>query len=88
MNFSLKSGRGGEPPPPLPKPPVYTLHNPDHQQKVILYSGKFSWGPIFNLQRFRGLIFADVCDHAHYTLHNRTYFAGLIFAPIRESHKN
>jgi hypothetical protein len=23
------------------------------------------------------IVFADACDHAHYTLHNRTYFAGL-----------
>jgi acyl-CoA reductase-like NAD-dependent aldehyde dehydrogenase len=38
------------------------------------YSGKFSWGPIFADQYFRGLIFADACDHAHYTLYNRTYF--------------
>ncbi len=33
-----------------------------------------------NLQSFCGLIFTDACDHAHYSLHNRTYFAGLIFA--------
>ncbi len=32
-----------------------------------------------NLQGFCSLIFADTCDHAHYTLHNRTYFAGLLF---------
>jgi hypothetical protein len=35
---------------------------------------------IASLQSFRGLIFADAGDHAHYTLYNRTYFAGLIFA--------
>ena len=29
---------------------------------------------------FRGLIFADACTHAHYTLYNCAYFAGLIFA--------
>jgi hypothetical protein len=40
-----------------------------------------------NLQSFRGLIFADACDHVHYTLHNRTYFAGLIFADSRLSAK-
>jgi hypothetical protein len=32
-----------------------------------------------NLQNVCGLIFADVSDHAHYTLHNRAYFAGLSF---------
>jgi hypothetical protein len=46
---------------------------------------QFSW--MANLQSFRGLIFADACDHAHYTLHNRTYFAGLIFADSRLSLK-
>jgi hypothetical protein len=40
-----------------------------------------------NLQSFCGLIFADASDHAHYTLHNRTYFAGLIFADSRLSAK-
>ncbi len=29
---------------------------------------------------FRGLIFADVRNHAHYRLYNRTYFTILIFA--------
>jgi hypothetical protein len=29
----------------------------------------------------------DACDHAHYSLHNRTYFAGLIFADSRLSAK-
>ena len=33
-----------------------------------------------NLQSFRGLIFMDARTHAHYTLYNRAYFAGLIFA--------
>ena len=33
-----------------------------------------------SLQSFRGLIFADVRTHAHYTLYNRAYFAGLTFA--------
>jgi hypothetical protein len=33
-----------------------------------------------SLQSFRGLLFADAGDHAHYTLYNRTYFVGLIFA--------
>ena len=33
-----------------------------------------------SLQSFRGLIFADARTHAHYTLYNRAYFAGLIFA--------
>ncbi len=28
---------------------------------------------------FRGLIFVDTRNHAHYTLYNRTYFVGLIF---------
>ena len=32
-----------------------------------------------SLQSFRGLIFVDVRHHAHYTLYNHTYFAGLIF---------
>jgi hypothetical protein len=40
-----------------------------------------------SLQSFRGLIFADAGDHAHYTLYNRTYFAGLIFADSRLSAK-
>ena len=40
-----------------------------------------------NLQNFRGLIFADVRHHAHYTLYNRTYFTGLIFADSRLSAK-
>ena len=33
-----------------------------------------------SLQSFCGLTFADVHTHAHYTLYNRAYFAGLIFA--------
>jgi hypothetical protein len=41
-----------------------------------------------SLQSFRGLIFADEGDHAHYTLYNRTYFAGLFFADSRLSAKN
>jgi hypothetical protein len=53
----------------------------------IQYSGKFSWGPMTSLQSFRGLIFADASDHAHYTLYNRTYFTGLIFADSRLSAK-
>jgi hypothetical protein len=32
-------------------------------------------------------VFADVGDHAHYTLYNRTYFAGLIFTDNRLSAK-
>jgi hypothetical protein len=36
---------------------------------------------------FRGLIFADAGDHAHYTLYNRTYFAGLIFVDSHLSAK-
>jgi hypothetical protein len=40
-----------------------------------------------SLQSFRGLIFADANDHAHYTLYNRTYFTGLIFADSRLSAK-
>ncbi len=40
-----------------------------------------------SLQVFRGLIFADACDHAHYTLYNHTYFADLIFADSRLSAK-
>ena len=43
---------------------------------------------IASLQSFRGLIFADACHHAHYTLYNRTYFAGLIFVDSRLSAKN
>jgi hypothetical protein len=39
-------------------------------------SPKFSW---FN--------FTDAGDHAHYTLYNCTYFAGLIFADSRLSAK-
>jgi hypothetical protein len=41
-----------------------------------------------NLQSFRGLIFTDTCDHAHCTLYNRTYSAGLIFADSRPSAKS
>jgi hypothetical protein len=40
-----------------------------------------------SFQSFRGLIFADAGDRAHYTLYNRTYFAGLIFADNRLSAK-
>jgi hypothetical protein len=36
---------------------------------------------------FRGLIFADMGDYAHYTLYNHTYFAGLIFADSHLSTK-
>ncbi len=32
-------------------------------------------------------VFEDACDHACYTQHNRTYFAGLIFADSRLSAK-
>jgi hypothetical protein len=39
------------------------------------------------LQSFRGLNFAEAGDHAYYTLYNRTYFAGLIFADSRLSAK-
>ena len=35
-----------------------------------------------SLQTFRGLIFADSHTHAHYTLHNHAYFAGLSFTLI------
>jgi hypothetical protein len=42
---------------------------------------------IGSLQSFRDLIFADAGDHAHYTLYNRTYFAGLIFVDSRLSAK-
>jgi hypothetical protein len=40
-----------------------------------------------SLQSFRGLNFADVYDLAHYTLYNRAYFVGLIFADSRLSAK-
>jgi hypothetical protein len=40
-----------------------------------------------SLQSFRGLIFADASDHSHYTLYNRAYFTGLIFADSRLSAK-
>ena len=40
-----------------------------------------------SLQSFCGLIFADAHHHAHYTLYNRTYFTGLIFADSRLSAK-
>ena len=40
-----------------------------------------------SLQTFRGLIFADSHTHAYYTLHNRAYFAGLIFTDNRLSAK-
>jgi hypothetical protein len=33
------------------------------------------------------LIFADVCNHAHYTPYNHTYFADLIFTDSRLSTK-
>ena len=49
------------------------------------YSGKFFVGFNFRgwssyLYHFAGLIFADMCTHAHYVLYNPTYFTGLIFA--------
>ena len=40
-----------------------------------------------SLQTFRGLIFADAHTHAHYTLYNCAYFAGLILADSRLSAK-
>jgi hypothetical protein len=40
-----------------------------------------------SLQSFRGLIFADACNHAHYSSYNRTYFVGLNFADSRLSAK-
>jgi hypothetical protein len=43
----------------------------------------FCGWPVF--KSFRGLIFVDACDHAHYTLYNRTYFVGLIFMDSRLS---
>jgi hypothetical protein len=63
-------------------PPSYIL--------LVQYSGKFSWGPVFTDGRspkFCGLIFADPCKHAHYTLYNHSYFAGLIFTDSRSSTK-
>ncbi len=48
---------------------------------------RIQFSQMTNLPNFRGLIFADACDHAHYTLHNRTYFAGLIFMDSRLSVK-
>ena len=49
--------------------------------------GKFQFLRIGDLYRFTGLIFADVHDHAHYTLYNRAYFVSLIFAVSRSSVK-
>ncbi len=46
---------------------------------------QFSW--MASPQSFRDLNSADVNDHAHYTLYNRTYFAGLIFTDSRLSAK-
>jgi hypothetical protein len=43
---------------------------------------QFSW--MGSLQCF---LFADARNHAHYTLYNRTYFAGLIFVDSRSSAK-
>jgi hypothetical protein len=40
-----------------------------------------------SLQSFRCLIFADECDHAHYTLYYRIYFTGLIFTDSHLSAK-
>ena len=39
---------------------------------------QFSW--VGDFYHFVGLIFADACDHAHCTLHNRAYFVGLVLA--------
>jgi hypothetical protein len=55
---------------------------------VLPYSRKFSWDPIFVDGRVFCLIFMDACNHAHYTLYNCTYFAGLIFADISNIHEN
>jgi hypothetical protein len=40
-----------------------------------------------SLQNFRGLIFTDAGNHAHYALYNRIYFTGLIFTDSRLSAK-
>jgi hypothetical protein len=55
----------------------------------IPYSGKFSWGPIFAYGQSSKIIFADMCNHAHYihVLYNRTYFAGLFFVDSHLSAK-
>jgi hypothetical protein len=55
---------------------------------LLPYSGKFSWGPIFADGQSSSLFnFANAHDLAHYTLYNRAYFAGLIFADSRFSPK-
>ena len=59
-----------------------------YTKSITAYSSRgfqFSW--VGDLYHFTALIFADVRDHAHYTLYNRSYFAGLIFAVSRSSVK-
>jgi hypothetical protein len=55
------------------------------------YSGNFcgvQFSPMISLQNFRGLIFADARDYAHYTLYNCVDFVGLIFMDSSLSIKN
>ena len=71
---------------------VYCLHEHELLPIPVTYriAGNFrgvQFSRMASLQSFRGLIFADVRHHAHYTLYNRTYFAGLIFADSRLSAK-
>ena len=54
-----------------------------HDQPVYRIAGNFrgfQFSRVGDLYHFTGLIFADVHDHAHYTLYNLSYFTGLIFA--------
>jgi hypothetical protein len=37
--------------------------------------------------RMASFLFADVCNHTHYTLYNRAYFVGLIFTDSHLSTK-
>jgi hypothetical protein len=50
-------------------------------------TGNFYGVQFSRMASLQSLIFADASDHAHYTLYNRTYFTGLIFADSRLSAK-
>ena len=47
----------------------------------------FNFSRMGDIYHFTGLIFADVHDHAHYTLYNNAYFVGLIFTVSQSSTK-
>jgi hypothetical protein len=66
------------------------IQNRVHTYYRIIIVGHFrgvQFSRMASLFSFRGLIFANTCDHAHYTLYNCTYVAGLIFAESRLSTK-